>query len=141
MSCFQNKLFRFVSLALVGFSITASASPVTTTHQEEMKSNDGLGLRANKNAPVMGTIRGFCVIAPAQGLNSDSPCTNLMLILKDTDGSDVTRDRTSPQGEFSFPVEQGKLYRVASGSRFYESKNPLATAKAGDGIQVILIQK
>ena len=81
------------------------------------------------------------MILPGSSNPVESPCSNLMLILKDQAGKEITRDRTTADGSFSFPAEIGKVYTIGAGSRFYENKTPKAITHAGENIQVLLIQK
>jgi len=87
------------------------------------------------------TIQGNCETVSSPSNPIAGPCVNLVLILKDSAGNEVVKNRTSPQGRFEFPTEPGKDYTIASGSRYFDVVEGKSTVHSGSKILVHLKQK
>lgn len=92
-----------------------------------------------------GKITGRCTLIPSSDNPIGGPCANLMLVLNDSKGGEVDRERTTPDGEFelsttSHPSADG-LYRIGSGSRFYDVASPKALLRDGYSIELTLKSK
>ena len=84
------------------------------------------------------TIQGNCETVASASNPVPGACVNLVLILKDAQGNDVVKNRTSANGHFEFPAEPGKVYTIASGSRYFEVVEAKNTTQAGSKIVVHL---
>ena len=144
-SFFLFGLLALFPLSNIVFADPAGGSPTmgVEPNQNGMHLHPDTKVSQKSGAPdgAPGVIRGMCMIVASSSNPVESVCANLMLVLKDTDGKEITRDRTSPEGAFSFPAEAGKAYTLGAGSRFYENSTPHAVAHVGQNLQLLLIQK
>lgn len=82
--------------------------------------------------PVQMDIRGHCTVRPGPGNPISEPCANLQLVLVDDKGKEMARTRTDVDGAFSFDAPGRGLFRIQSGSSYFEVANPGDHDKNGD---------
>lgn len=97
--------------------------------------------KAGKPSKNPGVIRGNCIVIESKSNPFTGPCVNLLLVLKDKDGNEVERTRTTVQGDFEISTEPSKLYQLDSGSRFYAVVPPNTLIHGGDQVSLKLQQK
>jgi hypothetical protein len=97
-----------------------------------------LGLGSIAHADT--TIKGYCSIAIGGTNLEPKPCASMLLILKDSDGKEVDRERTSSEGRFEFTATEGKDYKIVADSHFYEVVWPRKAVHAGDSVGVQVVQ-
>ena len=51
------------------------------------------------------------------------------------------KTRTTPRGQFDFTADPEKIYKLASGSKFYELISPTGEVHGGDKVNLQLKQK
>ncbi len=102
-----------------------------------------MGMKFNKGgtSKTPGAIKGYCTIVASPSNPIAGSCVSIMLILKEADGTEAEKNRTSPQGQFSFLGQAGKTYTIESGSKFYESVKAKNLIYPGDTVNVFLKQK
>lgn len=129
--------------------ILISAAQADTDSASDMNgSTMGRGRRSTGNRVNLtaadsdaSMISGVCTVAESESNPIASPCVNLLLVLKDSDGNEILKTRTTLQGQFDFVAEQGKKYILASGSKFYDVISPKAAVQGGGKIRLVLQQK
>jgi len=94
--------------------------------------------KASKNP---GTIRGSCTVVESPSNPFANTCVNILLILRDQEGNEVSKSRTTSKGEFEFATDTGKLFRLESGSRFYAVVAPKDLIHGGALVNLKLQQK
>jgi hypothetical protein len=141
---------KFLSLILLLFTIVPLVHADSDTSSEATGSAPTIGRRRrggkNSNATPSansnpGAIKGTCTVVESPSNPIAGPCVTTMLILNDIDGNEVARDRTTAQGQFEFSADQGKAYKLAPGSKFYDLIAPKTTVHGGDKVNLQLQQK
>jgi hypothetical protein len=99
------------------------------------------GLSEASSRIPTGRIRGRCILVPGPGNPIGGPCVNTVLSLSDTNGNEVSRERTSASGDFEFKAEPGMKFRLGSGSRFYDVVSPTDLVKTGQTVELKLLPK
>ena len=143
--------YFFVLVVLIWLSLSAYAHADTDSATGMNSSGPTTGRGRHKGAGTQGkpgssskssnTIQGSCSIAESSMNPFPGPCVNLLLILNDADDNEVVKARTNAQGQFDFATEQGKAYKIVSGSKFYDVNAPLGLVRGGDKVNLQLRQK
>ncbi|MEW6058151.1 MAG: hypothetical protein AB1540_16210 [Bdellovibrionota bacterium] len=82
-------------------------------------------LSANPEFYRKSTIGGRCILKSSASDRLGLPCVNLVLVLSEVDGKEVSRRPTSQKGEFLFPVEKNKKYALAVASEKLKAASDL----------------
>ena len=88
------------------------------------------------SARAVGSIQGTCMMVSSASNPLEGPCANLLLVLKDGSGSEVSKVRTDAQGHFEFAAEAGKMFSIVSGSRYYDVISQKNNANTGVEIRI-----
>jgi hypothetical protein len=78
---------------------------------------------------------------PGPGNPIGGPCVNTVLSLSDVNGNEVSRERTTPSGDFEFKADPGGKFHLGSGSRFYDVVSPTDLVRSGQTVELKLLQK
>jgi len=85
-----------------------------------------------KSSRNPGTIQGVCTVVQSLSNPFEGPCVNTLLVLKDREGNEISKSRTSSRGDFEFAAEHGTSYLLTSGSRYYQVVEPASLIEGGN---------
>jgi len=143
----NSQIFFLAGLTLLHFFATSAHADSDTALDTSGTASTGKhGKRGGSKSKSESTnhsnsIIASCAIVPSPSNPVGGPCVSLVIILKDAEGKEVYKNRTTPQGQIDFTAEPGKSYTVTSGSRYYEVIAPKGPVRAGSKIVINLQQK
>jgi len=139
-------LNRILGLALISMFLSQFVFADIDTVQSSSRGGRRGGKRnqaQKKQEKSPDTIRGRCSVAVSENNPLAGACVNTVMVLRNKDGEEVAKTRTSDKGIFEFNVKEEKTkdFKIDIGSKLYDLISPPHIVHPGDSVAIQIQQK
>lgn len=133
--------FYLATALLLGFALNASADDMFMGRVGRPLREQNPKLKTDLTKPGPGKVVGRCTMLASTGGLGDTPCVELILILKDGKGAEVVRTRTDRSGNFAFEATDNTPYTIDVSSKLVQVVAPTEAVMTEKMIELKIRQK
>lgn len=136
---FSTPLLLCIGLQLFGSHPALARSGTGKPPIPDGSGGEPINLVAAEKDPNV--LRGTCTLVEGPTDSFSSPCVDLVIVLTDEKGAEISRTRTTSKGAFKFTADKKKVYLLGAGSDLYELISPTGSFHGGTTVELKFREK